>query len=216
MLFLGKTSAHLLVFLFIWFINKVLLGFSRLIFYIGRLYFFLLHVYCLGWSFSVKYLVCTIYALIVSVYLDWVNYCVKYAVQCAVFWGWCFQWPFTVLSSPQYADTVWHKCCKFHWQRRYNRLFRANPTDKSASQWSSEQEARSSTGSNICQLDLQGIDSYRPLPVRFATLKTINGVGGTIICIRLNNLWRTNIKGRPNNCPSNTVAWQDQTRQSRP
>ena len=47
------------------------------------------------------------------------------------------------------------------------------PTDKYASQWSSQPEARSFTGEHICQLDLRGIADYRSLSVRFATLDNL-------------------------------------------
>ena len=67
----------------------------------------------------------------------------------------------------------WHKRCKSNWQRQNNRKFRANPTDKYASQWSSKAEPRSSTCKHICQLDLQGIIDYRYLSVGFAALDNL-------------------------------------------
>ena len=63
--------------------------------------------------------------------------------------------------------------CKSNWQKQYNWRFRANPTDKYASQWSSEAEPRSFTGEHICQLDLQGIADYRSLSGGFATLDNL-------------------------------------------
>ena len=57
--------------------------------------------------------------------------------------------------------------------KTYNRRFLANPTDKYASQWSSKSEARSSTGKNICQLDLWGIADYRSFSIGFATLDNL-------------------------------------------
>ena len=71
------------------------------------------------------------------------------------------------------AIREWHKRCKSHRRRRYNQRFRANPTDKYASQWSSKPEARSFTGKHICQLDLRGIADYRSSSIGFATFDNL-------------------------------------------
>ena len=100
-------------------------------------------------------------------------------------------------------DIEWNKHHIFSWQRWCNRLLWANQTDRNASQWRFEPEARSSTGEHFCICEEQPIIGLCQLEMWRYTFYR-----GTITWRRLDKLCRSNILA-PNyiKCPSLELHW---------